>query len=138
MDEYVAKTKFNEETCRVIAHSIWPACFGRWLLRYAGLSINGVVRSVAVVTPITIIPALAMVLFSLILCIYCLIKKRHVKTSLALLITLMMLAANAFGTATVIMCLSRYMIYCFAPFYMAFSALLIELFTDWRKRRNEL
>ena len=137
-DDYLERNRYQEEMCRTIAHAIWPTCFGRWLIRYIGLSINGVVRSVAVVTPLTVIPAFIMVLCSLALSIYCLVKKRHVKLSLALLITLMMLAANACGTATVIMCLSRYMIYCFAPFYIAFAALLIECFIDWRKKKNEL
>ena len=138
MDEYVAKTRFNEETCKKIAHAIWPACFGRWLIRYVGLSVNGVVRSVAVVKPYTVIPALIMVFAALGLSIYCLVKGKHVKTAIALLIILMMLAANACGVATVIMCISRYMIYCFAPFYIGFIALLLECFNEWRKKKNEL
>ena len=137
-NDYLERNRYQEEMCRTIAHAIWPACFGRWLIRYIGLSINGAVRSVAVVTPLTVIPAFIMILCSLAMSIYCLVKKKHVKLSLALLITLMMLAANACGTATVIMCISRYMIYCFAPFYITFSALLIECFIDWRKKKNEL
>ncbi len=136
--DYVEKNRFQEETCKTIAHAIWPACFGRWLIRYVGLSVNGVIRSVAVVKPYTVIPAIIMVFVALGLSIYCLAKRKHVKAALALLIILMMLAANACGVATVIMCISRYMIYCFAPFYMGFTALLMECFNEWRMKKNEL
>ncbi len=55
------------------------------------------------------------------------------------MVVLMMLAANAFGTAIVIMCLSRYMIYTFSLFYMANILLINSAFSNVRKKdRNEL
>lgn len=137
--DYIERNKFQEETCRVIAFSIWSSCFGRWVFQYLGLAVNGLVRSIAIVTPITVIPVMLLGIASFVLCIYSFIKKRHVKETLTLFVVLIMLAANAFGTATVIMCLSRYMIYSFAPFYLALCEMIVIYFKDWRKeKKNEL
>ncbi len=137
-DDYLERNLFQEETCKDIVGSIWGACIGRWIYRYIGLAINGVTRSVAVVTPYTVIPAVLMVFFALALSIYSVIKRKHVKEAIAMLIILMMLAANACATAILIMCLSRYMIYCFAPFYIGLMTLLMSYYKEWKEKKNEL
>lgn len=134
--DYVERNKFQEEECRLIAHSIIGSCIGRWLFQYLGLSINGLVRSIAVVRPYTVIPFMILGITSFVLCIVCFVRKKHVKEALALTITLVLLAANAFGTATVIMCISRYMIYCFALYYITLMNLVMKCFSE--RNRNEL
>ena len=132
MDEdYIKRNLWQDEICANIAHSILPACTGRWIGQYIMLAINGLVRSIAFVHPLTVLPCVLLLVFAFALSIIGFIKKKHEKAGLAVLIALMMIAANAFGTATVIMCLSRYMIYGFSVFYISFGILFFGFCGDW-------
>lgn len=137
-DDYLQRNIWQDEICANIAHGILPACMGRWIGQYIMLAINGLVRSVAFVHPIVVVPVLLMLLFAFVLCIYSFVKKKHQKEGLAVLIALMMLFANAFGTATVIMCLSRYMIYGFSFFYISFGVMVFEYGKDfWNYKKHQ-
>lgn len=137
-DDYLARNIWQDEVCANIAHSILPSCLGRWIGQYIMLSINGLVRSVAFVHPMVILPVLFMLFFAFGLCMYSFIKKTHQKEALAVIIALMMVFANAFGTATVIMCLSRYMIYGFSLFYITFGILIFEYGSDLIKHISKI
>ncbi len=53
-------------------------------------------------------------------------RDRNDRTAWMMLISLMLLFGNAYGTAVTIMCLSRYMIYGFIVFYSSLLGMLNE------------
>lgn len=137
--DYIGFIKYQDEVCAKLTSALLKPNLAGWLADYIGLAFNGMVRSISVSKSYTFIPSLALILISLIGCLVCLFRKQFIKESIILLVVLMMLAANAFGTAIVIMCLSRYMIYTFSLFYMANILLINSVFSNVRKKdRNEL
>lgn len=132
-EDYLERNIWQDQICANMANDLLPACIGRWIGQYFLLAINGLARSIAFVHPMTVVPCVILLVFAFGLSIVSFIKKRHEKAGLAVIIALMMIFANAFGTATVIMCLSRYMIYGFSLFYISFGILFFGFCEDWLK-----
>ena len=104
-----------------------PVCFGQWFYDYVLLCRNGFVRSIAVVHPLINWAALLIYLAAGSLSLYLMCVKKRFEAAFVMGVALLFIAANVCATSITIMCLSRYMIYGFSCFYMAFYLLLREI-----------
>lgn len=122
MPDYIDYNLKAEEYSGRLIGTLWPECFGKWFADWLIMGCRGVVRSIAICHPIMYIYVAAVLLYLSFGIIMCLKKAREVACFGS--IAMLLLLGNAFGTAFTIMCLSRYMIYCFAPFYSALIVLV--------------
>ncbi len=133
MPDYIDYNLMAEEYSGRLIRILIPHCTGRWVADWLIMGVRGVVRSIAVCHPVMYIYVIAVLLFSVVAMIRLVIKahktKDHAAYSAAalMLIALLLLFGNAFGTAVTIMCLSRYMIYDFAVFYCALIAIFSSI-----------
>ena len=115
-----------------MVRQLLPGCFGQWLYDYLLLCRNGFIRSIAVVNRWINWAALAIYLAAAALTIRALIKDKKSGPVRVMGLALLFIAANVCATSLTIMCLSRYMIYGFSIFYMAFFLLLVEVMRERR------
>ncbi len=113
---------------------LFPGLTGAYLSNYLATVISGLTRSVAASG--LIMGVYAAFIYSLAACLmlYLFKKDRQSKAALLMLFALLTIFANVFATALMIMCLSRYMIYYTALFYIAGLMCLWEL---WRNQRRK-
>ncbi|MBO4899471.1 MAG: hypothetical protein J5509_04210 [Lachnospiraceae bacterium] len=126
--DYIGYNALAEEYAGSLIRILFPKCFGRWFADYIILGSLGVMRSIAFVHPIMIPVVIGLIAASAILMI--LLFKTEEKSPAAWLIfmSLLLIFGNAYGTAVIIMCLARYMIYGFAVFYTAFMVGIVEIY----------
>ena len=102
-----------------ILKSILPSCFGVWVGNYLILAFRGMMRCIGITHPLIGIVVWGFYLFAFAMCFYKLYKDKWSKEGWLMFISLLSILALSFSTAITIMCLSRYMIYGFVPFYTA-------------------
>ena len=85
-------------------------------------------RSIAVVHPLINWAAFMIYLAAAGISLYLMIAKRRFEAPLAMGVALLFIAANVCATSITIMCLSRYMIYGFSIFYIAFYLAVREIY----------
>ncbi len=141
-EDYIEQDLLSDETAGRIIAGILPGCFPKWFANYMLMVGFGLIRSIAVSHPLINWIAIAIYLFSALLAVISVRQRlrRGEKTGAEvwfLLLVLLAIFANAFTVAMVIMPISRYMIYGFAPFYTAGFVLLISLYRDWQEKRME-
>lgn len=122
MPDYIDYNLKAEEYSGRLIRILWPECFGKWFADWLMMGCRGVVRSIAICHPVMYIYVVATLIYMAFGIIACF--KNSKETACFGFIALLLLFGNAFGTAFTIMCLSRYMIYCFAPFYSALIVLV--------------
>ncbi|NBI89302.1 hypothetical protein D3Z45_01550 [Lachnospiraceae bacterium] len=134
--DYIVQNLMADETAGKIIGGILPGCFFRWLGNYLLIARYGLIRSIAIVHPVTNWLALLIYLSSLGLT--ALAYRRNPKDPAipVMLISLLSILANVGAVSMTIMCLSRYMIYGFAPFYTAYFLLLLGIWKEWRRKRE--
>lgn len=129
--DYIIQNLMADETAGKIIAGILPECFWRWAGNYLLIMRYGLIRSIAVVHPV--INWMAAFLYISALALMYLVWKREKRNPAlpVMAVALLAIFANAGAVSITIMCLSRYMIYGFTPFYTGYVLLLREL----RKRR---
>lgn len=124
--DYYQQSRMSDEMAGKMLRKLLPACFGQWLYDYLLLCRNGFIRSIAVVNKWINWAALAIYLAAAALAVMALIKDKRSAAARVMGLALLFIAANVCATSLTIMCLSRYMIYGFSIFYMAFFLLVVE------------
>lgn len=117
----------EDELCGLIAKQILPHIAGKYFRNYVIISVLGFVRSIAVERSILSIYALIMYLFAIALTIIQLRKNTANRQAWCMIFTLIMICGNVLGTALVIECITRYMIYNLPFFYITGMALVSTL-----------
>lgn len=140
-DYIIVNLKADETSTKIIA-GILPQCFGRWFANYLMLAGYGLIRSIAVVHPVINWIAGLLYLLAIGMALLLIRKNRKAGEKVADAVWLMGLAllailGNVFTVAVTIMPLSRYMIYGFAPFYIACFVLVISWYRRWQEKRTK-
>ncbi len=128
--DYYTQSRLSDEAAGRMLEKLLPACFGQWLYDYLSLCIYGFVRSIAVVHPLVSWLALLLYIAAAALSAWRLKRRRKSEAAAVMAVALLSIAANVCATSMTIMCLSRYMIYGFSLFYMAFFLLGREILRD--------
>ena len=125
--DYYEQSSMSDEMAGQMIKKLLPACIGQWLYDYILLCRNGFVRSIAVVHPIINFAALFLYLAAVGLSLWLACVKKRFQAAVVMGVALLFIAANVCATSITIMCLSRYMIYGFSLFYIAFYLLIREV-----------
>lgn len=130
--DYIDYNAIAEEYCSQMIPILFPACLSIWIPDMLIMGLRGVVRSVAVCQPAGYV--FTAVIMAVAVCIMLLLFREDKRSPGAYMIALsvLLILGNAFGTAMIIMCLSRYMIYGFAVFYSSLLAGVTELYRRHR------
>ena len=127
IDSYFKQDIYADEVASEMMGPLLKDNFGIWVVNYLVLAFYGMVRSIAVDNLVLNIYTILM----LALGIYHMIKgfknKETRIKSWFMAIALLSLFGLSTGTALVTMCISRYVIYSFVPFYVASFLLVLEL-----------
>lgn len=127
--DYYQQSSMSDEMAGAMLKKLLPRCFGQWLYDYILLCSYGFIRSIAVVHPvinwIALLLYAAAVAFGIGICV----KRKNKDSAILMGVALLFIVANVCACSLTIMCLSRYMIYGFALFYIAFFLLLREWIT---------
>ena len=129
--DYITQNLLADEQAMGMMEAIFPKCFKNWLVTYCGIVYYGLVRSIAVVHPLINIAAVGIYLLAIVLTV--LLWKRNPKSPAVpmMCLALLFIAGNTTAVALTIMCLSRYMIYGFALFYLSGLMVVTELIREW-------
>lgn len=155
MEDYIDYNHKAEEYCEELIKILRPNSLIIWFKDWIIMGVRGVVRSIAVCHPIMYIFSLLLLLYTIIGTVICLKRARKQQQAIDSLsnvsiglsessdknymsiacftfVSLLLLFGNAFGTAFTIMCLARYMIYGFAPFYSSVIVLTLCIISNHR------
>ena len=124
--DYYDREMKADATSMEILTSILPSCLGVWLGNYLMLAFRGMMRCIGITHPLIGIVVWGLYAFAFVMCIYKLYKDQWSKEGWLMFISLLSILALSFSTAITIMCLSRYMIYGFVPFYTALLMIVRE------------
>lgn len=116
---------------------LFPHLAGAYVSNYFATVVSGLTRSIAASGTVMGIYAAVMYLLAVLLMMYLFWKDRNSRAALLMLFALLMIGANVSATALMIMCLSRYMIYNTALFYIAGLLCLAELWTLYITKRKD-
>lgn len=130
--DYYEQSSMSDEMAGIMIRGLLPECFGQWLYDYVLLCAYGFVRSIAVVHPLLNWAALLIYMTAAALVIWQLCRGKNSGAVWIMGVALLFIAANVCATSMTIMCLSRYMIYGFSIFYIAFFLLAREWMEDKR------
>lgn len=125
--DYYEQSSMSDEMAGQMIKKLLPVCFGQWLYDYILLCRGGFVRSIAVVHPLVNFAALFLYLAAGGLSLWLAYVKKRFQAVVVMGVALLFIAANVCATSITIMCLSRYMIYGFSLFYIAFYLLIREV-----------
>ena len=131
--DYIDYNIIAEEYCSQLIPILFPACIGRWIPDMLIMGLRGLVRSISVCSTVGYV--IAAVLYAVAICLMILLFREDKRSPGAIMIalSLLLILGNAFGTAMIIMCISRYMVYGFAVFYSSLLAGVAELYRRRRK-----
>lgn len=121
-----------------IIKGILPKCFFRWFGNCLILAIFGMIRSIAV--DYSVITWLTCFIYGLAVMLTIITMRRSRKSQDAVWLmglALLLILGNVATVSITIMPLSRYMIYGFAPFYIAGFLLVIEWYRKRKSNRKE-
>lgn len=132
--DYIIQNLMADETAGKIMKGILPGCFLRWCGNYLLIARYGLIRSIAVVHPALnwVAAFIYLSAFAMMGLAYRKDKKNPAVRVMA--VALLAVAANVAAVSITIMCLSRYMIYGFVPFYTAYFLLLAECYRGYVSR----
>ena len=130
-NDYITQNLLADEQAMKIMKAVFPKCFRNWFHTYCGIVYYGLVRSIAVVHPFINIAAMAAYLAAAVLTAV-LWKKNPGSPAVPMMcLSLVFIAGNTAAVALTIMCLSRYMIYGLALFYLSCLMVAVELIRTW-------
>lgn len=134
-EEYIDINIKADELSVEIIKGILPKCFDRWFANYLLLAVVGMIRSIAVDSPV--INWIALLIYvSAVLSAFFMVRENlkkgeQIDESVWLFgVALLLILGNVFTVAITIMPLSRYVVYGFSPFYVACFVLGI----NWMRR----
>lgn len=133
--DYYQQSSMSDDMAGRMIGRLLPVCFGQWFYDYILLCVNGFVRSIAVVHPLINWAAFLLYLGAVLLSLYLICAKGRFEAALAMGVALLFIAANVCATSITIMCLSRYMIYGFSIFYIAYYLLIREVYFQIKRKR---
>ena len=116
-----------------IIGDVLPNILPEFIKNYFVIAALGFVRSIAVDR--WIFPIYALIMYFVAAALSVILLKRDLKSSGAyfMLLTLVLICGNVFGTSIMIECISRYMIYNLPFFYIAGMAMMTEL---WKRKKG--
>lgn len=126
-----------DEYAGEVIGAVLPNVLPEFVQNYLVISSLGFVRSIAVDR--SVLPVYAVMMYIIAVVFTLILWKRNHKSPGAyfMLLTLVMICGNVFGTSIMIQCISRYMIYNLPFFYIAGMAMLTEFWSGRKpKRRN--
>lgn len=129
-EDYYTQSRLSDETAGQMLKKLFPACVGQWLYDYVLLCTYGFIRSIAVVHPLVNWIAFLIYGAAIGLFVWQLLHNRQSDAVWVMGVALLFIAANVCATSITIMCLSRYMIYGFSLFYIAFYLLGREVIKE--------
>ena len=134
--DYIIQNLMADETAGKIIKGIFPKCFGRWLGNYLLIMHYGLIRSVAVVHPV--INWVTVLIYLSAIWLTWMVWRRDKWNPAVVVMAIAMLGilANVAAVSMTIMCLSRYMIYGFVPFYTGYFLLMIEYYKIYILKQN--
>lgn len=121
IEQSIALKKWINDLRAKLFWSHLPGYIWNWI----GLGIVGLIRSNAMFTPALSIISIA--LYAIYIFLLHKVKERDKHTYIVAHIVLALIVTNAFGVATIIMCISRYMVYNLPLFYCSMLCLLYSL-----------
>lgn len=127
------------EVVRIAAEmnsDLLPAVKGAYVSNYLATAVSGFTRSVSASGFIMGLYSIFIYLLALVLMVCLYRRNKESRAALLMAFALMMICANVFATAIMIMCLSRYMIYNTALFYIAGLMCLRELYAAYAVRKK--
>ena len=124
--DYYDREMKADATSMEMIKALLPSCLGVWLGNYFMLAFRGMMRCIGITHPLIGIVVWGLYGFAFIMCFYKLYKDKWSKEGWLMFISLLSILALSFSTAITIMCLSRYMIYGFVPFYTALLMIVRE------------
>lgn len=128
--DYYEQSSMSDEMAGRMLKELLPECLGQWLYDYILLCTYGFIRSIAVVHPVLSWGALVLYVTAVLGAVRAFLTKTGRRQAAIMGAALLFIAGNACAASLTIMCLSRYMIYGFAPFYMALFLLGISYATE--------
>ena len=132
--DYIIQNLMADDAAGKIIKGILPACFLRWFGNYLLIARYGLVRSIAVAHPV-LNWAAAVIYVSAFLMMWLVYRKdKRNPAVLFMLVALLAIAANVSAVSLTIMCLSRYMIYGFVPFYVGYFLLAAACYQEYVKK----
>ena len=133
--DYYEQNIMADKTAKVMLTKLLPVCFGRWFYDYLLLCRIGFIRSIAVVNRFFNIIALVIYLSAAVL--FCYMCRKDWKNPAVWLMgtAFLFILGNVCIVSLTIMCLSRYMIYGFSLFYIAYFLLVKEAALEMRENR---
>lgn len=135
--DYIIQNLMADETAGRIIRGILPGCFAQWLYDYILIAHYGLIRSIALVHPL-VNWAAAFIYLSAVWLTWMVWRRDSRNPAVAvMLIALLAILANVAAVSITIMCLSRYMIYGFMPFYTGYLLLLREYGRLYIRKKQE-
>jgi len=124
--EFVKLMIYEDELCGDIIKKVLPQTLDRFIKNYVYIAILGFVRSVAIEKFHLSIVALIVYILSFLVIIVSLNRKQNINYACIMIMVLITICGNVFGTSLLIECITRYMIYNFPFFYIALMGLLYK------------
>lgn len=125
-----------DKVASALMAELLPQVLPRYVYNYVAMVMMGFVRSVAFVHPIFNWYSLVVYLTAVVLMLFVWLKKPESKAAPFMALVLLMITGNVTGTALMIQCISRYMLYNLPLFYMAGLLLLIDCFDIYNSKRH--
>lgn len=121
--DYYKQSSMSDNMAGTMFAKLFPLCFGQWFYDYLLLCRYGFIRSIAVVGSFTNWVAAVIYLAAAMLCAY-MCRKDWKNPGIRLMgLAFLFIMANVCAVSLTIMCLSRYVVYGFSLFYIAFFLL---------------
>ncbi len=136
--DYIYQNLMADEAAGKIMRGILPGCFLRWCGNYLLIVRYGLVRSIAVVHPLLNWAAAFIYLSAFGMMCLAYHKDRRSPAVRLMAVSLLAVAANVAAVSLTIMCLSRYMVYGFVPFYIGYFLLVLECFGRYGKEGRKV
>ena len=130
--DYIDYNAIAEDYCSQLIPVLFPTCLSRWIPDMLIMGLRGIVRSVSVCTSWGYVYAAVIIAAAVCIMLILLRRDRRSPAAWMLGLSLLLILGNAFGTAMIIMCISRYMVYGFAVFYTSLLAGVCELYRGHR------
>lgn len=117
----------EDAICGDMAKELLPNIAGRYIENYCVIALLGFIRTVAIEKSILTIYALLFYVVAICLLVVAIIRQGLSKAVLSMMLVLIAVCGTVMGTALVIECITRYMIYNFAFIYIVILQLIISL-----------
>ncbi len=136
VEDYQTMMVEVDRVASAIMSELLPEVLGRYIYNYMAMMMMGFVQSIAVMHPILNWYALVMYICFIVLIIFAWKMKKDSKIASSAAIVLLMITGTVTGTALMIHCLSRYVLYNLPLFYIAGLLLLFEITDTVSKRKR--